>query len=58
MLAAATANDGSESVMVPGVTTSTARVKVQCASAPFFDVSNVDFAIAPVPVELQRFTVE
>ena len=58
VLAAVTPNDGSESVLVPGVTTSTARVKVQCASAPFFDVSNVDFAIAPVPVELQRFTVE
>jgi len=58
VLAAATPNDGSEAVAVPGVTTTTARVKVACASAPFFDISNTDFTIAPVPVELQQFTVE
>jgi hypothetical protein len=33
-------------------------VKVGCASSPFFDISNTDFTIAPVPVELQHFSVE
>jgi hypothetical protein len=58
VLAGFTANDGSEPVTVPGVATASARVKVACASAPFFDVSNVDFTIAPVPVDLQQFEVE
>jgi len=57
VLAAATPNDGSEAIVVPSVTTSTARVKVSCAAVPFFDISNADFSIA-VPVELQQFTVE
>lgn len=58
VLAAGTPNDGSEEIMVPGVATTTARVKVGCASSPFFDISNTNFTIAPVPVELQQFTVE
>jgi hypothetical protein len=58
VLAAATPNDGGEPVAVPTVTTTTARVKVACASAPFFDISNVNFTISPVPVDLQQFTVE
>jgi hypothetical protein len=57
-LAAGTANDGSETVTVPPTPTTTARVKVQCATTPFFDVSNTNFTIAPVSVELMRFTVE
>jgi hypothetical protein len=58
VLAPATANDGSETITVPPVATTSARVKVECASAPFFDVSNANFTIAPVPVELQQFAVE
>jgi len=57
VLAAGTPNDGSEAIVVPSVTTGTARVKVACAGVPFFDISNSNFSIV-VPVELQGFSVE
>jgi hypothetical protein len=57
-LALATPNDGSEVVTVPANVTTTARVRVECASAPFFDVSNTDFRIAFLPVELMQLTIE
>jgi hypothetical protein len=58
VLAAATPNDGAETITVPDVPTTTARVRVGCSGAPFFDLSNANFTIAAVPVELQGFTVE
>ncbi|MCC7216517.1 MAG: Ig-like domain repeat protein [Burkholderiales bacterium] len=48
-LATATPNDGSQSVTLPNVTTSTARIKVACSTSIFFDISNVNFAIGSVP---------
>ena len=46
VLAASTANDGSESVAVPSATTSRARLKVEAVGNRFFfDVSDADFAI-------------
>jgi hypothetical protein len=47
VLAASTANDGSESVLIPNITTTTARVRVSCVSNVFFDISNVNFSITP-----------
>jgi hypothetical protein len=44
-LASNTPNDGSQSVTVPNVATTTARVKVNCANNIFFDVSNTNFTI-------------
>ena len=44
-LAAATPNDGSQSVTLPSITTTTARVMVACSTSIFFDVSNVNFTI-------------
>jgi filamentous hemagglutinin family protein len=44
-LAAGTPNDGTESVTIPNVTTSTARIKVACATSIFFDISDVNFTI-------------
>ncbi len=41
-----TPNDGSQSVNVPNVVTTTARVQVRCSGGAFFDVSNADFAIS------------
>jgi hypothetical protein len=44
-LAASTANDGSESVTLPNITTTTARIKVEAVGNIFFDVSNTNFSI-------------
>ncbi len=45
ILAESTPNDGSQQITVPYAPTSTARVKVACASSIFFDISNVDFEV-------------
>jgi reprolysin-like metallo-peptidase family M12B len=58
VLASATPNDGSETVTVPAPPTTGARIRVECATAPFFDVSNVSFEIRFLPVELQGFSIE
>ncbi|MBK6827949.1 MAG: hypothetical protein IPG86_14295 [Chitinophagaceae bacterium] len=45
VLAASTANDGSETVLMPCVNSSTARVKVEALGNIFYDVSNNNFTI-------------
>jgi hypothetical protein len=50
VLAASTANDGSELVTLPNVTTATARIKVEAVGNIFFDISNADFSINAVVV--------
>jgi reprolysin-like metallo-peptidase family M12B/S-layer family protein len=52
VLSASTANDGSATVTAPAVTTTTARVKVAAIGNVFFDMSNVNFAIQPLPAAL------
>lgn len=50
-LASGVANDGSQAVNLPLVSTSEARIRVKCSNNVFFDISNVDFNInkqAPV----------
>jgi len=44
-LNAGTANDGSESIIVPSTPTNTARIMVISAEGTFFDISNNNFAI-------------
>ena len=45
ILSSSTPNDGSESITVPAVTTTTARVKIEAVGNVFFDVSNTNFTI-------------
>lgn len=47
-LASGVPNDGTHEVELPNIDTSTARLKVKCASSVFFDISNSDFSIAKV----------
>ncbi|MBA4148717.1 MAG: proprotein convertase P-domain-containing protein [Verrucomicrobia bacterium] len=45
-LAANTPNDGSQSVALPSVSTSSARIKIQAVGNIFFDISNVNFSLS------------
>ena len=47
-LVAGTANDGTQSVTMPNISTTTARVWIRCSNNIFFDVSNVNFTINAV----------
>ena len=49
LLAAGVPNNGTASVTVPNVTVAQARVLVEAADNYFFDISDVNFAIAPGP---------
>lgn len=44
---ASTPNDGSQSITVPDAPTTTARIRVECTTSPFFDISNTNFTITP-----------
>ncbi|HEX7174222.1 MAG TPA: Ig-like domain-containing protein [Pyrinomonadaceae bacterium] len=47
LLASAVPNDGSQSVTMPAVSTSDARVRVAPVGNVFYDISNADFQISP-----------
>jgi hypothetical protein len=46
LLAANTPNSGVQNVLLPNITTSTARIKVQASDNIFFDISRANFSIA------------
>ncbi len=46
-LLATTPNDGTQAVVLPNITNSTARIKVKGSGSIFFDVSNANFSIVP-----------
>ena len=47
MLAAATPNDGSETVMVPRVTTTNGRIKVEAVGNVFYDIARGAWGSTP-----------
>jgi hypothetical protein len=54
-LLASTANDGTENATIPNLPTTTARVRVECVTSPFFDLSNANFTITafvPAPTNV------
>lgn len=50
VLMASTANDGSESVTLPSLSTTTARIKIEAVDNIFFDMSNANFVINPIGI--------
>jgi len=50
VLAESVPNNGSATVTIPSVATTTARIKVEAIGNVFFDVSNTNFAITAAPV--------
>ncbi|MFN0278102.1 MAG: reprolysin-like metallopeptidase [Pyrinomonadaceae bacterium] len=51
VLAASTANDGTEAVTIPSIATTTGRIKVEAVGNIFFDISNADVTVT-VPASI------
>ena len=47
-ITASTPNDGSASVSVPNVDTTTGRIRIACATQPFFTINDSNFSISSV----------
>jgi hypothetical protein len=58
VLAANTANDGSETVAMPNTPGSTYRVKVESVGNIFFDISNANFTLGTAPTCPGQYDVE
>jgi hypothetical protein len=56
VIAAGTANDGTEAITVPNVPTATARIKVEAVGNIFFDISGANFSITPAAAPTLLFS--
>lgn len=45
VLASNTPNDGTESVTIPNVSTTSGRIKIQCSTSCFFDINNANITV-------------
>jgi len=52
VIASGVPNTGSANVVMPNITTTIARLKVEAVGNIFFDISNTNFRIVPAPPEL------
>ncbi|MCC6281287.1 MAG: T9SS type A sorting domain-containing protein [Saprospiraceae bacterium] len=55
-LAANTTNDGSQTISLPNINTTTARIMVRCSNNYFFDITNEFEIQGPLPVEWLEFS--
>ncbi|ASZ12304.1 reprolysin-like metallopeptidase [Chitinophaga sp. MD30] len=56
-LSVITPNDGSEVITVPNITTTRARIKVEAIGNIFFDISNRNIKISPLPSGLNTINI-
>jgi predicted secreted protein len=56
VLAASTANDGTETLVIPNTATTTARIKIEAVGNIFFDISNSNFTITSGGATLTTIT--
>lgn len=53
VISASTANDGTESITVPNIATTTGRIKVEAVGNIFFDISNANFTVTAGPATVK-----